>query len=219
MKTAALLMSTLFAFLRASPGLTEEVQEIHWQDLVPAHLRAADPLAHLSEEDQGMVNWVIYMLENMPKEVAPEDKDLIEELNKELANIKKKGLDIDKIIAWRREFNTSIAPELDGKTIRLAGYLLPLDMSGAAIKEFLLVPYFGACIHVPPPPPNQIVHVAMQGETGYPSDGLFEPVAVTGMLSSKALTKDLFLGDGSGDINIGYTIEAHRVEPYKEEIR
>jgi hypothetical protein len=215
MKTAALLMSTLLTFLWISPGLTEEVREIKWQDLIPQHLQAADPLAHLSEEDQGMVNWVIYMLENMPKEVAPEDRDIVEELNKELAGIKEKGLDIEKIIAWRRELNTSVAPELDGKTIRLAGYLLPLDMSGTLIKEFLLVPYFGACIHVPPPPPNQIVHVAMQGE-GYSSDRLFDPVSVTGELSSKAMTKDLFLTDGSGDINIGYTIKAHQVESYKE---
>jgi hypothetical protein len=104
---------------------------------------------------------------------------------------------------------------LNGKTVRLAGYLLPLEMSGISVKEFLLVPYFGACIHVPPPPPNQIVHVAMQGE-GYYSERLFDPVSVTGVLSSKAMTKDLFLTDGSGDINIGYTIEAHKVESYKE---
>lgn len=208
-------MSTLFTFLWALPVLTEEVREIQWQDLIPQHLQAADPLAHLSEEDQGMVNWVIYMLENMPEEVAPEDQDIVEELNKELAGIKEKGLDIEKIIAWRRELNTSVAPELDGKTVRLAGYLLPLEMSGLFVKEFLLVPYFGACIHVPPPPPNQIVHVAVQGD-GYLSDRLFDPVYVTGVLSSKAMTKDLFLTDGSDDINIGYSITALKVESYKE---
>jgi hypothetical protein len=215
MKKAVIAICSLLVLLWTSPGLTEDVQEIQWQDLIPAHLQAADPLAHLSEEDQGMVNWVIYMLENMPKEVAPEDQDIVEELNKELANIKEKGLDIEKIIAWRRELNTSVAPELDGKKIRLAGYLLPLEMSGTLVKEFLLVPYFGACIHVPPPPPNQIVHVAMQGE-GYSSDRLFDPISVTGVLSSKAMTKDLFLNDGSGDINIGYTLKAHQVESYKE---
>ncbi|MCC5887541.1 MAG: DUF3299 domain-containing protein [Gammaproteobacteria bacterium] len=50
--------------------------------------------------------------------------------------------------------------ELDGRDVRLAGYLVPLHMDAQQrIDEFLLVPYFGACIHVPPPPPNQVVHV------------------------------------------------------------
>jgi hypothetical protein len=55
----------------------------------------------------------------------------------------------------------------------------------------------------------------MQGE-GYYSERLFDPVSVTGVLSSKAMTKDLFLTDGSGDINIGYTLKGHQVESYKE---
>ncbi len=56
---------------------------------------------------------------------------------------------------------------LDGASIKLPGYLVPLDESKAGITEFLLVPYFGACIHTPPPPANQIVLVvpskALQG--------------------------------------------------------
>lgn len=53
-------------------------------------------------------------------------------------------------------------PTLDGKPVRLPGYVVSLDGEGEAIREFLLVPYFGACIHVPPPPANQIVHVRAQ---------------------------------------------------------
>ena len=50
--------------------------------------------------------------------------------------------------------------ELDGSDVRLAGYIVPLSMDAEQrIDEFLLVPYFGACIHVPPPPPNQVVYV------------------------------------------------------------
>jgi hypothetical protein len=49
---------------------------------------------------------------------------------------------------------------LDGQNIRLPGYIVPLEVSEEGrTTEFLLVPYFGACIHVPPPPSNQIVHV------------------------------------------------------------
>ena len=50
-------------------------------------------------------------------------------------------------------------PELNGCEVRLPGYLVPLEGQAGEWKEFLLVPYFGACIHSPPPPANQIVHV------------------------------------------------------------
>jgi hypothetical protein len=55
-------------------------------------------------------------------------------------------------------FNT--VPELNGKKIRIPGYTVPFDFGpNAEIREFLLVPYFGACLHAPPPPPNQTLFV------------------------------------------------------------
>lgn len=216
MKNAALSFFLLFMPLWISPVLAEDIREIQWQDLIPTDLQAADPLVNLSEEDQGMVNWILYMRETMPKEISPEDQELVDQMNRAIPDLKAKGIDIDKVSAWRRELNTSIAPELDGKKIRLAGYLLPLDVSGNSVKEFLLVPYVGACIHVPPPPPNQIVHVIMGGKTVYSSDKLFDPVAVTGVLTGKSATKGLFLSDGSDDVSIGYTMDAQHVESYME---
>jgi len=50
---------------------------------------------------------------------------------------------------------------LDGQPVKIAGFMVPLDDAATAVREFLLVPYAGACIHVPPPPANQIVHVVM----------------------------------------------------------
>lgn len=56
--------------------------------------------------------------------------------------------------------NAPVVKALDGQNIRLPGYIVPLEVSEEGrTTEFLLVPYFGACIHVPPPPSNQIVHV------------------------------------------------------------
>ena len=54
-----------------------------------------------------------------------------------------------------------IVPKLDGQYIRLAGFIVPLnfDFDTETFSEFLLVPYYGACIHVPPPPSNQVVYV------------------------------------------------------------
>ena len=56
--------------------------------------------------------------------------------------------------------NAPTNPKLDGARVRLPGYVVPLEEVKGELKEFLLVPYFGACIHSPPPPANQIVHVS-----------------------------------------------------------
>ena len=62
----------------------------------------------------------------------------------------------------KRQWNNApIEPGLDGAKIRIAGFLIPLDAEGEKLHEFLLVPYFGACIHTPPPPANQVIHVTL----------------------------------------------------------
>ncbi len=55
--------------------------------------------------------------------------------------------------------STNVIPEMNGKLIRIAGFVVPLEFKDKTVTQFLLVPFFGACIHVPPPPPNQIIFV------------------------------------------------------------
>jgi len=55
--------------------------------------------------------------------------------------------------------NAPVNAKMDGRKVRLPGYVVPLEENTAGLTEFLLVPYFGACIHTPPPPANQIVLV------------------------------------------------------------
>ena len=97
-----------------------------------------------------------------------------------------------------------VVGELDGQRIRLPGYVVPLDFEATDVAEFLLVPYFGACIHVPPPPSNQIVYVTTVA--GYPLKELFEPVWVTGVIRTQAYLNEV--GDA------GYTLKATIIEPY-----
>jgi len=96
--------------------------------------------------------------------------------------------------------------ELDGQAIRMPGYVVPLDESKAGLREFLLVPYLGACIHTPPPPANQIIHVKLR----QPGKGLhmMDAVWVSGRLQT--LRTDTAMGVS------GYRMEAVQVEPYKE---
>jgi len=70
---------------------------------------------------------------------------------------------------------------LDGKTVKIAGFMVPLEDNSESVLEFLLVPYPQACIHVPAPPPNQIVHVKMAG--GKRANMVWwEPIWATGTL-------------------------------------
>ena len=100
-------------------------------------------------------------------------------------------------------FNTVDA--LDGERVRLGGYVLPFDFNGGEISRFLLVPYVGACIHVPPPPPNQLVYVT----TSEPIEieGLWDPVYAEGIM--RTTRQDNELGDTA------YTLELDRLRPYE----
>ena len=94
-----------------------------------------------------------------------------------------KEIDWDDLIPWTAVFSpgeVKFNKSLVDKEVKIPGYVLPLDMFGRDINSFLLVPYIGACIHVPPPAPNQIVYV----EAEVPWQGLawWEPVYVTGKI-------------------------------------
>jgi hypothetical protein len=62
--------------------------------------------------------------------------------------------------AAKQSGSSAVNADLEGLTLRIPGFIVPLDVDAAGqVVEFLLVPYYGACIHVPPPPPNQIIYV------------------------------------------------------------
>ncbi|MEM6423345.1 MAG: DUF3299 domain-containing protein, partial [Pseudomonadota bacterium] len=74
----------------------------------------------------------------------------------------------------RPDHYAEVVTEWNGRRIRLPGYMVPMAFDGTGVTELLLVPYVGACIHVPPPPPNQIVLVT--ADDPYPVTGFFEPI-------------------------------------------
>jgi hypothetical protein len=104
-----------------------------------------------------------------------------------------------------RRSNAGIAPvveSLGGKRVHIGGYVVPLDFDATQITDFLLVPFVGACIHVPPPPANQIIYVKLA--QGFDVQAAFVPVWVTGTLNvTTAFT---------GLAEAGYTLEAEKVE-------
>ncbi|MNQ63438.1 hypothetical protein D3C85_778190 [compost metagenome] len=99
-----------------------------------------------------------------------------------------------------------VVKALDGQDVKLPGYIVPLDVTEEGrVTEFLLVPYFGACIHVPPPPSNQIVHV--KSELGVLMDALYQPFWIEGPLQVKASSSEL--------AEAGYQMDASKIYPYE----
>lgn len=129
-----------------------------------------------------------------------------------------KGLDVAKLKdsdpradealrKLRQAWDAAPANEaMRGRDIRIAGFLVPLEWGDKALREFLLVPYFGACIHVPPPPANQIIHVVAEN----PVKGLqaMDAVWVEGSLDIALSTSEMG--------NSSYRMRARSVSKYKK---
>nr|WP_045422113.1 DUF3299 domain-containing protein [Vibrio jasicida] len=79
----------------------------------------------------------------------------------------------------------NVRPELNGSTVKIPGFVIPLEGDANTVTEFLLVPYFGACIHVPPPPPNQIIYVKFP--KGAPVQELWDVIYVVGKLKTETI--------------------------------
>lgn len=100
---------------------------------------------------------------------------------------------------------TDTLKKLDGKKVRVPGFIVPLDDADLEGAEFLLVPYYGACVHTPPPPPNQMAFIQMAGKKSVKL-GLFDAVWMEGTL--KITNYDSPYGQ------VGFTIEGLSMTPY-----
>nr|WP_189657061.1 DUF3299 domain-containing protein [Pseudomonas sp. BW16M2] len=102
--------------------------------------------------------------------------------------------------------NAPVVKTLDGQQVKIPGYIVPLEVSEEGrTTEFLLVPYYGACIHVPPPPSNQIVHIF--SEMGVRIEDLYQPYWIEGTMQVKASSSEL--------ADAGYQMEAEKIYAYE----
>ncbi len=100
----------------------------------------------------------------------------------------------------------SVRQDLNGSTVKVPGFVIPLEGDENMVTEFLLVPYFGACIHVPPPPPNQIIYVKFP--KGAPVQELWDVIYVIGTLKTETISHEL--------AETGYVIEGTAITEYDD---
>ena len=103
--------------------------------------------------------------------------------------------------------STRIIPEMEGQAIRIPGFIVPLEFNDEqTITQFFLVPFFGACIHVPPPPPNQIIFVNYP--KGLKLDALYDPFWISGVLKTTLVENEM--------ATAAYSMQMQSFEAYTE---
>lgn len=212
MKCRSIALATLFSMCLATFALAVEPKTIGWSDLAPTPVAYENPFVDLTADQLDMLRTIL----RAEQSKTAEAKDMARGLR---ADLTAQGLDVDwlfnqrqTIIERRRAAATGTNEAVVGDEVRMPGYVLPLEMKDRKVVEFLLVPTVGACIHEPPPPANQIVHVRYPD--GIEIDGLFTPVWISGGLMASNSVQDLFLVDGEAQVEVSYAMTATAVSDY-----
>lgn len=223
-RTTAVLRNLLLAglVLLALPTQAQSARQVTWEDLLPQLAPYDDPFEKLNEEQFYQLGLVFHVREiralgqQLNVVLAERAKFAEQGLRQSKIDIEALHAKRDEVRAERKRRAEALVPALDQQAVRMPGFVLPLEYSGNKVSEFLLVPWVGACIHTPPPPPNQIVHVRLAKGAEFETKGLFQAVWVTGVMSAKASKTKLSLVDGSADIDVGYSLRANAIEEYKK---
>ncbi|MNO95907.1 hypothetical protein D3C76_875620 [compost metagenome] len=164
-------------------------------------------LAHAAPNELPETDWLSLMpasdrkaLEDMPEidHVGPEANGTFTDKG----GLKQKDKGLPAVM-----FSTRTVAALNGKAIRLGGYPVPLENDAKGrVTEFFLVPYPGACIHVPPPPPNQIVLVRYP--KGLKLDDIYNPLWVSGTLKVEQVSNQM--------ADAAYAMDDAKVRPVEE---
>lgn len=177
-----LIKAVAFFCLMSTHAWAASPKELQWSDLIPAGYE--------------------------PEKLLEKYENDIERLNNLPDNSQEGIAIIQRITA---EINAApMNKTLDGKHIRIAGYIAPLDIKNGMVTRFLLVPYFGACIHVPPPPMNQTILVQTAPRQGIKLHEVDYPFMVTGQLTLFKTTTDIG--------QAGYRIQSAKTALHKDSV-
>lgn len=220
MKFRLILMIAIAMMLPGIQAYADDVRELNWDDLKATGFEFEDPFEKLTQDQLYSLGTVAKYRQQLTSTQKISESTQAE-YDKALAILKTEGVNIDDLLARRAEITEkrraralTANTELNGKAIRIPGYLLPLEFQDKKVTEFLLVPWVGACIHTPPPPANQIVHVKL--DKGFQTDGsLYTSVWVNGVMKTESNAPELSYVDGTRKINVSYVMQADEVELYK----
>jgi len=180
MKTNRHWLLAVAGLLAFSLAVSDEVRELSWQDLLPEGAAVQQPVVpdHSGQFSDPMGG----------------DDALGDPFEDDFGGMPMLPSSQAEVVA-----------ELDKTAVKIPGFVVPLEVADEGkVSEFLLVPYFGACIHYPPPPRNQIVYVKLDKPRTI--DSIWDPVWVYGEMRTEGMTTEL----GSA----GYTLIGEDIEAY-----
>ncbi|MCX4186970.1 DUF3299 domain-containing protein [Methylophaga sp. OBS4] len=178
-------MLTIFPLLVMAESTKSSYQQIEWTDLLPE----ADLQALLNPPEA---------LNNI------EDGSEADQISNALSDALSQAGDSRYQQAL---ISTRVRDEYDNQLVRLPGFIVPIEINaGQIVTRFFLVPYFGACIHVPPPPPNQIVYASF--EQGMKIDSIYDPYWLEGTLHTTVTENEMATS--------AYSMSVTNVIPYQE---
>jgi hypothetical protein len=148
--------------------IAKDYKEIIWDDLIP-------------EAELEIMQQLSTLLSNPHQPLDP-NADIRDDIKSAMEQIN--DPDVQGVMN-----SINVRPELNNQTVSIPGFVVPLETNDEnAITEFFLVPYFGACIHVPPPPPNQIIFVRY--EEGLQVEGIWMPFEIKGTLFTEKVENE-----------------------------
>lgn len=180
------LFSMMLALFVSFVATANQYEEIDWVELIPQDDLDAllNPPAYLDEIEDG----------SFEDQIA----------NDMLSALEMSGDDLYQ----QALVSTKVVEDYNARAIRLPGFIVPVEMNEKQqVTEFFLVPYFGACIHYPPPPPNQIIYVTVKD--GLRVNDIQHPYWVEGTLSTTLTENELAIS--------AYSLQADNVILYTED--
>lgn len=168
LRPITVLLSLLLLSWQTYAVTQKSYEEIEWVALMPDEDLAAlmDPPDYLSNVQDGS------------------NQDSMQAFNNT-------NFEDEKVKRFKQALNSQTTiPAFNNKNIRLPGFIVPLQQrEDHLVTEFFIVPYFGACIHMPPPPPNQIIHVNY--EKGVELESIQQPFWFEGTVSIETQQREL----------------------------
>ena len=185
-------------------------QTITWESLRPQQTQYQT----ISPSDKALIAEIyVYSTAKQSRTLSPMELRGYQQL---LELAERRGLNVDELLTQRaagQQQANSVIADLNVDDMKLAGYLVPLEMSGLVGTQFILVPTAGACIHTPPPPMNQTILVDFP--EGYELQSLYTAVWVKGDIKAGTVDMSVALSDGNQTVQSGYVVSADEIEVYQ----
>lgn len=201
-----LIFSALLGFFAIPAQAQTDVRTLEWTDLMPEE--DLELLLNMPAPDHSGLSDEELAAEQPVDPLRRPDNRLADQVENAIGQAMGSAPESRGERTWEDVLvSTEVRPELDRTRVRLPGFIVPLEFDDEMnISEFFLVPYFGACIHVPPPPPNQIIFVRYP--QGLQLDELYTPFWVSGELKIETVENDTALAV--------YSMDASEIVEYQE---